>query len=52
MDWVDAKFANRELNSFARLAIELLLDWLTVACWFEVADVVGNKLMVMVVSLL
>jgi hypothetical protein len=34
-------------------AIELLLfDWLTVACWFEVADVVGIKLMVMVVSLL
>jgi hypothetical protein len=49
LDWVDAKFANRELNSLARSAIEAvvlpLLDWVIVV--IGVAEVVGNMLTVM-----
>ena len=46
---VEAKFANRELNSFARSAIEVVLlplfDWLIVV--IGVTEVVGDTLTVM-----
>lgn len=46
--WADEKFANKELNSFARSASEPVLDWPTVASGIAV-DVVATELMLMAV---
>ena len=48
LDAAAEKFANKELNSFARSASELVLDWLTVVSGM-VVGVVATELMLMAV---
>ena len=42
MVWVAAKFANRELNSFARSVIEVVLLVLPLLDWVSVVNGVGK----------